>query len=164
MTLISKIYGTLLSNKISLPKYIGIALLSELLPALFLITIVFGCIELFDLKYTPPTDYDFSWATFWKVVVFAPIIETYLLIFTLFVLRSCNLKNLKLVIIAALLWGFVHGLQSWPRFFAPAWSFFIYATAYETWRLSSFKKAYSAAAVTHALHNSLIMLASGLDS
>ena len=166
MQRMAKIYSFLLSNKTTLPKYISYALLIELLPALFLIVIVFGCIELFDLKYAPLTNYDFSWGTFWKIVVIAPIIETYLLIFTLFVLRNWRFKTegLKLAIIAGILWGLLHSVQSWPRFFAPAWSFFIYSTAYETWRLTSFKKAFSVAALIHALHNSLLMLAIGLDS
>lgn len=164
MTLISRIYGILLSNKIPIPKYVGIAFLIELLPALILIVIVFGCIDVFDLKYAAPTKYDFSWKTFWKIVVFSPVVETYLLIFTLHILRSFNFQGLKLVVISGLFCGALHGLQSWPRFFAPAWSFFIYATAYETWRLKSFKKAFAAAAVTHALHNSLMMLAIGFDT
>ena len=164
MQRIGKIYGLLLSDKAPLPRYISFALLIDLLPALFLIAIVFSCIELFDLKYATPTGYDFSWGTFWKIIVFSPIIETYLLIFTLHILRSFNFQGLKLVVISGLFWGALHGLQSWPRFFAPAWSFFIYATAYETWRLKSFKKAFAAAAVTHALHNFLMMLAIGFDT
>lgn len=166
MILISKIYGILLSNKTSLLKYIGITFLIELLPALFLISIVGIIIYLFDLKYTEPTQYDFSWGTFWKIVVFAPITETYLLIFTLFILRNWHFKTegLKLAIIAAILWGLLHGIQSWPRFFGPTWSFFIYSTAYETWRLSSFKKAYAAAAIPHALNNLFAMLISAFDT
>jgi hypothetical protein len=165
MQLMAKIYSFLLSNKTTLPKYISYALLIELLPALFLIVIFFGCIELFDLKYAPLTNYDFSWGTFWKIVVIAPIIETYLLIFTLFVLRNWRFKTegLKLAIIAGILWGLLHGVQSWPWFFAPAWSFFIYSTAYETWRLTTFKKAYFAAAIPHALNNLVALFASGLD-
>ena len=98
------------------------------------------------------------------LIPFYFLIDTYLLIFTLHILRSFNFQGLKLVVISGLFWGALHGLQSWPRFFAPAWSFFIYATAYETWRLKSFKKAFAAAAVTHALHNFLMMLAIGFDT
>jgi TRAP-type C4-dicarboxylate transport system permease large subunit len=157
MKLIRKTYGLLFFNKISLTKYIGIAFLIELLLSLLLISVVGIFIYIFDFKYTEPTQYDFSWQTFWKIVVFAPITETYLLIFTLFILRNWHFKTegLKLAIIAAILWGLLHGIQSWPWFFAPAWSFFIYSTVYETWRLTSFKKAYFATAIPHALHNLL---------
>lgn len=163
MQRLAKIYGLLLSNNTTVPKYISYALLVELLPAIILVAVVFGCIELFDLKYTTPTNYDLSWGTFWKIVVFSPIVETYLLILTLHILRRFKTQGIKLAIFAGLFWGVLHGLQSWPRFFGPAWSFFIYATAYETWRLTSFKKAFSAAATTHALHNSILMLSAGLD-
>jgi hypothetical protein len=165
MTLTSKIYSILLSNKISLPKYIGIAFLVELLPALLLVSIVAFFIFGFDLVHAPLPKFDFSWKTFWSTVIFAPIVETYLLIFTLFVLRNWRFKTegLKLAIIAGILWGLLHGVQSWPWFFAPAWSFFIYSTAYETWRLTTFKKAYFAAAIPHALNNLLVLLANGLD-
>lgn len=165
MRLISRTYAVLLSNKTSFPKYIGFAFLIELLPALFLISIVGLCIYLFDLKYAEVPNFNLSWETFWKIVVFAPITETYLLIFTLFILRNWHFKTegLKLAMIAGILWGLLHGLQSWPKFFGPAWSFFIYSTAYETWRLTSFKKAYAAAAIPHALNNLFVMLASGFE-
>jgi TRAP-type C4-dicarboxylate transport system permease large subunit len=165
MQFIAKIYTTLLSNKTSFPKYIGIAFLADLLPALFLAAIVVSCVYFFNLKYAPLPDSDFSWKTFWLTVIAAPILETYLLIFTLFVLRNWHFKTegLKLAIVAAILWGLLHGIQSWPWFFVPAWSFFIYSTAYEAWRLKSFKKAYAAAAIPHALNNFFVMLASGFE-
>jgi hypothetical protein len=166
MQRIAKIYGLLLSSNISLAKYIGITFVIELLPALILVSIVACFVFGFDLPFSKLPEFDFSWKSFWSTVIFAPIIETYLLIFTLFVLRNWRFKTegLKLAIIAGILWGLLHGVQSWPWFFAPAWSFFIYSTAYETWRLTSFKKAYFAAAIPHALNNLFVLFANGLDT
>ncbi len=163
MQSIAKIYGFLISNKISFPKYIGIVFLIELLSAIFLALLVFVFIDIFDLNYAAFPEHDLSWGTFWKGVVFAPTLETYLLILTLHILRSFDIQGLKLASIAAIFWGALHGVQSWPWFFAPAWIFFIYSTAYETWRLTSFKKAYFAAAIPHALNNLVALFANSYD-
>jgi hypothetical protein len=164
MQFIGKIYGVLLSNKISLSKYIGITFLAGSLPAIFLSAFIFICADFLGLNYTNPPKLSISWETFWISIVFSPIIETYLLILTLYILRSFKFDGVKLAIIAALFWGMLHGVQSRSWFFSPAWGFFILSIAYETWRLTTFKKAFAAAAIPHVLHNTFAMLATGLDS
>ena len=162
MQIIVKIYGILLSNKIALPKYIGVAFLIDILPAIFLSSLVSVLINIFDSKHSPLQAHDLSWITFWLGVIFTPVVETFLLIFTLYILRGFNIQGFKLAIIAAIFWGTLHATESWSRFFAPAWIFFIYATAYETWRLTSFRKAYFAAAIPHILNNLVAFFANGL--
>jgi hypothetical protein len=164
MTLISKIYGLLLSNKISLLKYIGITFLTGLIPAFCLAALVFTSADLLGLKYSDLPKINISWESFWIAVVISPFLESYLLILTLHVLRSLKFEGLKLAIIAAIFWGTLHGVQSWPWFFAPTWIFFIYSTAYETWRLTAFKKAFIVIALPHALNNLFVVLISGFDS
>jgi hypothetical protein len=163
MILISKIYGILLSNKTSLLKYIGIAFFVELLPAVFLSALLYLFISTFDLPFKKLPDRSLSWESFWIGVVITPILETYLLILTLHILRSFKIHGLKLAIIAAVFWGMLHGVQSWPWFFPAAWGFFIFSTVYETWRLDSFKKAFTATALIHAINNFLALSASSFD-
>ena len=138
MKLIYKTYGLLLSNKTSFHKYIGIAFLIQLLPAFCLAASLALITYAFDLPFKKLPDRTLSWESFWISIILAPILETYLLILTLHILRSIKFEGVKLAIIAAVIWGALHGVQSWPWFFPTAWAFFIFATVYETWRLDSF--------------------------
>jgi hypothetical protein len=164
MQFFTRVSGVLLSNKISFPKYVCITFFTAFLPAVCLSVLVLTCADLLNLKYANPPKLSISWVTFWVAIVFAPILETYLLILSLHILRSFKIEGLKLAIIAAIFWGLLHGIQSWPSFFSPSWGFFILSIAYETWRLTTFKKAFAAAAIPHALNNLFAMLISGFDS
>jgi hypothetical protein len=163
MQRIAKIYTLLLSNKITFLKYISIAFFIELLPALCLSALLYSVTSIFDLPFKKLPDRNLSWESFWILIVIAPILETYLLILTLHILRSHKIHGLKLAIIAAVFWGMLHGVQSWPWFFPTAWSFFIFSTVYETWRFDSFKKAFTATALIHAMNNFLALCAGSLD-
>jgi hypothetical protein len=109
MILISKTYAFLLSNKVSFPKYIGIAFFIELLPAVLLSVLLDSVISIFDLPFNKLPDLNLSWESFWIAVVIAPILETDLLILTLHILRSYKFQGLKLTIISAAL---IHAMNN----------------------------------------------------
>jgi uncharacterized membrane protein (DUF485 family) len=94
-----------------------------------------------------------SWGAFFRVVVFAPIVETALLLVTLRVIQKARFSPGTSAGLAALVWGGLHALLYPPWFFGTVWSFFVFACAVLAWRGKSRKHAYWAAALPHALVN-----------
>lgn len=102
-----------------------------------------------------------GWMGFVTVVLLAPVIETFLLAGTL-ALLPVRWSLVRRAMSAGLIWGAVHGLAAPIWFFGPAVGFFVFACAYQVWRPVSFRHAFAAAALPHALNNAvaLILLAS----
>ena len=59
--------------------------------------------------------------------------------------------------ISAICWGLLHGLKAPLWFFGTAFSFFVFSCAYLWWRQVSFRHAFAAAALPHALINATVM-------
>lgn len=91
-------------------------------------------------------------------VVFAPVFETFMLAGLLGVLLSTSLRPTACAAISAVLWGGFHGLFGALWFFGTAWSFFVFSCGYISWRRASFRHGFLAAAVPHALVNSIAIL------
>lgn len=91
-------------------------------------------------------------------VVLAPVVETLLLAALLRVLSSTSLRPETSAGVSAVLWGTFHGLFGALWFFGTAWSFFVFSCGYIAWRRPSFGHAFLAAAVPHALVNSVVIL------
>lgn len=91
-------------------------------------------------------------------IVFAPIVETFILAYMLTVLSSSSLHRFWVVVIAAICWGCFHAIFGRLWFFGTVWSFFVFSCAYLVWRPVSSQKAFLAAALPHALINSLVMM------
>lgn len=88
-----------------------------------------------------------------STILLGPAIETLLLAATIRLLRLWLTQPLHMALASGLVWGVLHGLIAPLWFFAPAWSFVVYATAWMAWRPKGWLFAFIAAATTHALHN-----------
>jgi hypothetical protein len=117
--------------------------------------LIFGGVDVVSIspsKIIPSVHAAFS------AIVMAPIFETLILAYMLTVLASSSLRRIWVVVIAAIVCGCFHGIFARLWFFGTVWSFLIFSCAYLVWRQVSFRKAFLAAALPHALINSLMML------
>lgn len=96
------------------------------------------------------------WGLF-STVVLAPVSETLILAWILTVLASTGKSRIFVVSCSAILWGLLHSLGGRLWFFGVVWSFFVFSAAYLAWRPISFKHAFAAAAVPHAIVNMITM-------
>ena len=94
--------------------------------------------------------------------VFAPLIETLLLAVLLSMLSALTSRTALVVCASALAWGCLHAAFGFIWLFGTTWSFFIFSCGYLAWRKLSFRQAFLAAAVPHALINSTALLALAL--
>ena len=92
-------------------------------------------------------------------VVFSPITETLLLAGGLSILSNFSKRKLPLAVASAIGWGCLHALFGALWFFGTVWSFFVFSFAYLTWRECGFARAFTVAAVPHALVNLTVVIA-----
>jgi hypothetical protein len=92
-------------------------------------------------------------------VVFAPVVETFLLAGGLRALIVAPISREVAAAISALICGCLHGLVAFMWFFGTVWSFFVFSSGYLKWRERSFAQGYIAAAVPHVLINLTVTLA-----
>ena len=90
-----------------------------------------------------------------STVLLAPLVETFLLIIMLRFVKIFNKNTLETVVVTALLFGVVHGLDGLLRFLPSTWLFFVFGARYLKWRAVSLTKAYFAAFAPHVFNNSL---------
>ena len=90
---------------------------------------------------------------FFGVVVFAPVVETYVLAGFIGLLARAKFGPLSMVLMSALLWGCLHAVFGLLWFFGTVWTFAALSSAYIAWRRVSFRRAYVAAFVPHVLIN-----------
>jgi hypothetical protein len=86
-------------------------------------------------------------------VIFAPIVETLVLIGGIKVLELISRRSVVLAMLSALAWGLLHGSLGALWFFGTIWSFFVFSCAYLAWRSRSFQAGFIAASMPHALVN-----------
>jgi hypothetical protein len=89
---------------------------------------------------------------FWTVVL-APAVETLVLAGGLKLLSKLTHNRAIIVTSSAIVWGCLHALFGVLRFFPAGWMFFVLSCSYLAWRPSSFRQAFAAAAIPHALVN-----------
>ena len=97
-------------------------------------------------------------------VIFAPVVETYLLALILRGLLKATTRPLLAATASAVVWGAFHGLFAPLWFFGSVWSFFVFSCAFIGWQERSFKQAYIAAAVPHALINLTVIATVALEN
>jgi len=108
-----------------------------------------------------PTGFDGagnSYLTIFRLIIATPLLETLILAGVLVFLSKGFSNIFYPALISAILWGLLHSLKAFPAFFGTAWSFFIFSYAFLVWRSVSFKKAFIASAVPHALINLTVVL------
>lgn len=94
-------------------------------------------------------------ATIFGNLVFAPIVETALMIALLEFLVRVRLSKLASVGLSALLWGFLHGTLAPMRFAGSIWSFFVFGYSYFLWSRRDRKSGFWAASLSHIIVNTL---------
>lgn len=106
----------------------------------------------------PGPTYSMGWLDFFGVAIFAPLLETALLVVVLGALSRSRFRPLAVAALAALLGAGLHGLLYPLWFFGTVWSLFVFSCAYLAWRTHSAKFGFWAAALPHALLNSAAFL------
>jgi len=142
------------------------ATLLAVIPALLVSALQYFALYVFNVDPSSqgPKDLEATATDVFGVVIFAPVTETLVLALTVALAKRANISKTKISIASAFAWGLLHGLQSWVKVFPTAWAFFVFTTAYQVWREVSFKKAFFAALLPHALGNSFVMAAVFADA
>lgn len=86
-------------------------------------------------------------------LVFAPVVETVLLIGFLKILIRIGLREIVAISVSAIVWGVLHGTLEPLRFFGTIWSFAVFGYSYFFWR--DWHKGFAAASITHGLVNAV---------
>ena len=126
--------------------------------SILLVGTSWGVGKALGLDITPaPVTEPLGWAAVFGTVIFAPAVETLLLIGFLKLLARTGLRESVACGVSALMWGLAHGLLHPLRFFGSVWSFFLFGVSYLSWRHASGSRGFVAAAAPHALVNSLAL-------
>lgn len=91
---------------------------------------------------------------YWMAAIAAPLIETVVLGLFLWVLQFATRRRQLLAVLSALAWGGAHASFHPLWFFGTVWSFYVFSRAWLAWQPVSYKHAFGAAALPHALVNS----------
>lgn len=144
----------------SLWRYCLLVAPLAIIPSVIFSAVIFEVFEALGVSPSAllPHGPDPTFNGFLGTVVCAPIIETFVLAWTLSILSSINKGDVFAAAGAAVLWGLIHALGGVLWFFGTVWSFFVFSAAYLAWRPISFKHAFVAAAMTHALVNLTVMV------
>ena len=94
----------------------------------------------------------------WITLIVAPLVETAVLALLVSALARFIANPNVVAAICALAWGGLHATFYPLWFFGVVWSFFVFSRGYLAWRPVSYKHAFGAAAVPHALVNSSALL------
>ena len=99
------------------------------------------------------------------LVVFAPVVETFIMAALLELMLRLRIPSAAAVVLSALGWGVAHSLQAPMWGFVIWWPFLIFSTLFVTWRARSVLAALAMASAAHALHNLVpaLMLVAGLS-
>lgn len=155
-----RLLGFLLYPEISLWKYCLYLVPLALIPSALIVTLATLTAEAAGLNaaaHSAPAR-DVTLGNVFGAVVFAPVVETFMLAGLLKVLSSTSLHPAVCAAFSAVLWGGLHGLFGALWFFGTVWGFFVFSCGYITWRHTSFRQGFLAASVPHALVNSIAML------
>ena len=94
----------------------------------------------------------------WMAALFAPLVETAVLGLMLRALEFTSWNRQWLAIVSALGWAGAHAWFHPLWFFGTVWSFYVFSRGWLAWRPVSYKHAFGAAALPHALVNSSALL------
>ncbi len=104
------------------------------------------------------SDASFTAADTFGYIVFAPVVETYMIVCLVWVLAKLNLSHIAICVSSALVWAGLHGLLNPLSSIGTIFSFFIFTHSYLVWKKHSFKRAYLAAALPHVMVNTAVVV------
>ena len=145
----------LLNPKISFFRYCIIISILSFGSSLIITQIAETIIKFYRLNtinFSIP-NHDLSLLNIIGSIIFAPLVETLLLIFILTILLSFVSNKFHAAIISGILWGFGHAIYGAIWFFGPACGFFFMSCAYMAWRTKGRTRAFFAALIPHVLNN-----------
>ena len=94
----------------------------------------------------------------WMAALAAPLIETAVLGLLLRLLQFASRRRQLLAVLSALSWGGAHAWFHPLWFFGTVWSFYVFSRGWLAWQPVSYKHAFGAAALPHALVTSSALL------
>ena len=126
-----------------------------LLPSIALLASAYGVLILCggDASTLLPAESTTTFVDAFGTAVIAPVVETFFLAAGLKILSGFISDKALAALASGIIWGAFHALFGLLWFFSTFWSFFVYSCAYLALRGASFRKAYIAAALPHALVN-----------
>ena len=144
----------------ALPLYVVVAWHVALIPS---ILIVFAVHALFanagvDVSSVQKPAVDLATRNPWMALLVAPFIETLVLGGVLRLLQFATPRRQLLALASALAWGAAHAWFHPLWFFGTVWSFYVFSRAWLAWQPVSYKHAFAAAALPHALVNASALL------
>jgi len=113
--------------------------------------------DLFQIA--PPLHGSVELPSIWTIfgnLVFAPIVETVLLIGFLKILVCIGLREVVAISVSAIVWGALHGTLEPLRFFGSIWSFAVFGYSYFFWR--DRHRGFAATSITHGLVNAVLTI------
>ncbi len=122
------------------------------LTLLYTLTFLFPAL----LDYAPELGINLK--TVLLVVVFAPVIESVVVTFFLYLLAKIHHNVFFLTISSGILWGILHGLDESVRFFGTFFSFIIFSASYLLWRKRSYWFGLAAASIPHMVVNACVVV------
>lgn len=140
-------------------RYSIVAYLLASLPSLLLTAIAIAVFTLagMDISTLRAPAHSLTIPAMMMTAIFAPIVETFALAYLLTLLSSTTLRTGTIAAISGVAWGIFHGLFGLLWFFGTAWAFFVLSCAYLAWRKVSFRHAFLATAVPHAMNNAIML-------
>lgn len=96
-------------------------------------------------------------------LVFAPVVETVLMIALLKLFVRAGLSRLASIVLSAVIWACLHGALAPMRFGGTIWSFFVFGYCYFIWSDRQPNRAFAAACLAHTYVNFLATVAILLD-
>ncbi|MCA9439026.1 MAG: hypothetical protein KC978_24790, partial [Candidatus Omnitrophica bacterium] len=92
-------------------------------------------------------------AIFIGIVIFSPVIETFLMASGIWLLSFITQRPLRLALLSAILWAALHSLLSPPWGIGILWPFFVFSCAYLAWRKKTWWRAIWVTICIHAFQN-----------
>ena len=157
-----------ITNRVHFAIYCVAAGITALAGSLFLVGITWLIANKFGydpLGSSESTEEALSWLDAFGFIIFAPVVETFLLILLLKLLARHGLTPIQSCFASCVLWALGHALIHPMAFVGTILSFFLFGWGYLAWRSKSGAYGFWAAAIPHAIVNSAVvsvgMLASG---
>lgn len=135
--------------------YVLVAALVALAGSLLLASVAFWIAGAVPDESEGPT-VAIGWVHFFAIVVFSPLVETWLLVLLIRLVKRFGAGSGVTALIGALTWGGLHALLHPMWFFGTVWSFFVFSSAVLAWQQVSARQAFWAAAFPHAIINAAV--------
>jgi hypothetical protein len=140
-----------------IPKYVLLAGLISLIPSL-VISITLNLLGIMNEETLPEFEGPVVLVAI-SFILIGPPIETFIMVSILKVLSFITKRTIRLAIMSAIVWAFMHSLAAWAWGLVVVWPFFVFSCSYLSWRKKSFWHAILITSGVHAFQNVLPAIA-----